>query len=66
MTIPSLEQTMREVTTNQYLTAIIQLAQSHMQHNFAGVDCFDQVVAGDVFGEEEHNSPQIELMADIV
>ena len=65
MAIPSLEQTMREVTTNRYLTAILQLAQSHMRHGCGGVDCIDEMVAGDVFEEEEHNSPQIDLMAHI-
>jgi hypothetical protein len=65
MAIPSLEQTMREVTANPYLTAILQLAQSHMRHGCGGVDCIDEMVAGDVFEEEEHNSPQTDLMAHI-
>ena len=65
MAIPSLEQTMREVTANRYLAAILQLAQSHRGHGCGGVDCIDEMVAGDVFEEEEHNSPQAELMAHI-
>ena len=56
---------MREVTANPYLTAILQLAQSHMRHGCGGVDCIDEMVAGDVFEEEEHNSPQTDLMAHI-
>ena len=62
---PSLEQTMREVATNTYLTAILQLAQSHMRHGCDGVNCIDEMVAGDIFEEEEHNSPQTDLMAHI-
>ena len=62
---PSLEQTMREVATNTYLTAILQLAQSHMRHGCGCVDCIDEKVAGDIFEEEEHNSPQTDLMAHI-
>lgn len=63
--VPSLEQTMSEIVTNPYLTAIIQLAQNHMRHGYGGVDCFDEMVAGDVSENEEHNSPQEQLMAHI-
>lgn len=53
---------MHEMTTNPYLTAIIGLAQSHMHLSYGGVDCIDEMVAGDIFEEEEHNSPQIDLL----
>jgi len=65
MAIPTLGETLREVATNPYLTAILQLAQARMRSGWCDVDCIDDEVAGDVPEYEEHNQPQAELMAQI-
>ena len=47
--IPSLQETMREITSK--LTAILALVQRHACHGCSGIDCDDQMVAGDVLDE---------------
>ena len=60
--VPSLERTLLELQRNPYLTAVVQLAHLHKLNGFGGVDCFDQMVAGDVTENEVHNSPQLDLL----
>lgn len=63
--LPALEDVAREVGSNRYLVAVLQLAQRHAQHECGDVECHDEMVAGDVLEDEAQNSPQEELLAHI-
>ena len=70
MAIPTLEETLREVATNPYLTAILQLAQQCARFGRTDVDCRDMIVAAGIASEygifeDELSSPQAELLEDI-
>lgn len=63
--IPSLEETLHAVISNRYLSATVQLAHAHRDYGCSGADCIDQMIAGDIHEEEEHNCPQLDLLHHI-
>ena len=63
--IPTLEETLLQVQSNAYLTAVLQLAHAHRLSGYGGVDCMDEMVAGEIYEDEEMNSPQLYLLGYI-